>query len=72
MWVICVHVTLWSFFFFSTGLHNFPDLSSPARDRTPVEVPSPNHWTTRELPSLWSFKSWACCLFSGAQELGHI
>ena len=61
----CTHDSLVFFFFFPTGLHNFRDLSSPARDQTPVKAPSPNHWTTRELPSLWSFKLWACCFFSG-------
>ena len=46
--------------FFLAALHSLQDLSSLTRDwtqTTAVKVPSPNHWTARELPHLilsWS------------------
>ena len=41
------------YFIFLAVPHGLRDLSSPTRDRMPVlevRAPSPNHWTTRELP----------------------
>ena len=46
------------FFLFFAVPRDFLDLSSPSRDRTwapAMKVPSPNHWTARELPSLFTF-----------------